>query len=156
VIEGAGQPGRAIEWPLYQGSKQLKAMPMTKASYCELRGWSVPADEDPAEVGYCVEYQDGGKPNLEGFVGYVSWSPADVFEKAYRPCGSHVDRMRIEYGELRERTRKLADFIGSAQFDALASADRVLLERQLSHMERYRDALGERLGATGEGQMANG
>jgi hypothetical protein len=31
-----------------------------------------------------VEYTDGGKANLAGFAGYVSWSPADVFERTYR------------------------------------------------------------------------
>jgi hypothetical protein len=70
-------------WPLYEGTKRLRATPMDKANYCALRGWTVPADEDPREPGYTVEYQDGGKPNVAGFDGYVSWSPADVFERSY-------------------------------------------------------------------------
>ncbi|MFP3675023.1 DUF2829 domain-containing protein, partial [Bacillus sp. SIMBA_031] len=40
---------------------------------------------DPNEPGYLVEYLDGGKPNIEGHQGYVSWSPADVFERSYQP-----------------------------------------------------------------------
>jgi hypothetical protein len=71
-------------WPLYEGTKRLRATPMDRANYCALRGWTVPADEDPREPGYTVEYRDGGKPNVEGFDGYVSWSPADVFERSYR------------------------------------------------------------------------
>lgn len=71
------------EWPLYRGTKVLKAKPMTKGEYNQFRGWPHPADEDADELGYVVEYQDGGKPNVEGFDGYVSWSPADVFERTY-------------------------------------------------------------------------
>jgi hypothetical protein len=44
--------------PLYQGTKQLRAKPMSKVTYCDLRGWGVPPDEDPHEAGYLVEYQD--------------------------------------------------------------------------------------------------
>jgi hypothetical protein len=103
--------GAAADWPLYQGTKQLRANPCGKAAYCEIRGWAVPADEDPEEPGYIVEYADGGKPNVDGYDGYISWSPADVFLQSYRPCGSHVDRMRIELQELGDRLQKLTTFI---------------------------------------------
>jgi hypothetical protein len=69
---------------LYEGTKRMHAKPMTRGDYNRFRGWQQPADEDPADAGYLVEYVDGGKPNVEGFDGYVSWSPADVFERAYR------------------------------------------------------------------------
>src|SRR3954470_20170239 len=127
----AQQPGRAINWPLYQGTKTLKATPMRKAEYCLLRGWAVPADEDPAEQGFTVEYQDGGKPNVAGFAGYVSWSPADVFERAYRPCGSYLDRLMIELVEVYQRIAKLADFIGSSTFDGLDTVKQGLMRSQL-------------------------
>ena len=52
--------------------------------YNDLRGWTVPSDEDGNDAGYLVEYIDGGKSNVFGYNGYVSWSPADVFEKAYQ------------------------------------------------------------------------
>lgn len=68
----------------YIGVKVIDAKPMDRLAYCHLRGWEVPADENPADLGYLVHYTDGGKPNVEGFPGYVSWSPADVFERAYR------------------------------------------------------------------------
>lgn len=68
----------------YYGTKKLFAKPMTLGDYNALRGWTIPADEDPEKAGYLVEYTDGGKPNVSGFIGYVSWSPKDVFEKAYQ------------------------------------------------------------------------
>ncbi len=67
------------------GTKQVKAIAMNRAEYNTLRGWTLPADEDGADAGYLVEYLDGGKPNMAGFEGYVSWSPAEQFENAYRP-----------------------------------------------------------------------
>lgn len=69
---------------LYVGTKLVKAEPMSKYSYCMLRGWLVPAGEDPDEVGYLVEYMDGGKPNVVGYEGYISWSPKPQFDGAYR------------------------------------------------------------------------
>lgn len=66
------------------GTKVVYAKPMTRGAYNTLRGWTLPADENGADAGYLVEYADEQRPNCEGFVGYVSWSPADVFERAYK------------------------------------------------------------------------
>lgn len=33
---------------------------------------------------YLVEYLDGGRANDSRHAGYISWSPKDVFERAYR------------------------------------------------------------------------
>ena len=68
----------------YIGTKIIRAKPMNRLAYNVLRGWTVPDDENPADEGYLVEYVDGGKANVPGFDGYVSWSPKDVFERAYR------------------------------------------------------------------------
>lgn len=67
------------------GTKLLLAQPMTRGDWCAFRGWDVPADENPADHGFMVEYTDGGKANVPGHEGYVSWSPKDVFEAAYQP-----------------------------------------------------------------------
>lgn len=69
----------------YYGTKKIAALPMTRAEYNTLRNWPLPADENGADEGYLVEYLDGGKPNVEGFVGYVSWSPKEQFDNAYQP-----------------------------------------------------------------------
>lgn len=69
----------------YYGTKHIKAKPMSRAAYNEFRGWTLPSDENGDDEGYLVEYQDGGKPNVEGYAGYVSWSPKEQFDKAYQP-----------------------------------------------------------------------
>lgn len=69
---------------LYEGTKRIFAQPMTRGQYNAYRGWDIPTDEDQSEAGYLVEYTDGGKGNDSRHVGYISWSPADVFEKVYK------------------------------------------------------------------------
>ena len=66
--------------------KEVNATPMTRKQYYDFRGWVVPADENPDDTGYLVEYLDGGKANTTKFNGYVSWSPSDVFERGYQEC----------------------------------------------------------------------
>jgi hypothetical protein len=68
----------------YVGTKYLLAQPMTRGEYNEYRGWQIPEGEDPADAGYLVEYEDGGKANDSRHMGYISWSPADVFERTYK------------------------------------------------------------------------
>ena len=68
----------------YIGTKLIKAEDMTRAEYNAFRGWELPADENGADEGYLVEYLDGGKPNTTTHAGYVSWSPKEQFDNAYR------------------------------------------------------------------------
>ncbi len=74
----------------YIGTKMICAVAMTRQAYNDLRGWTLPADENGTDEGFLVEYLDGGKANVEGYAGYVSWSPKEVFERAYRPIVSTV------------------------------------------------------------------
>lgn len=97
----------------YEGKKQINALPMTRGAYNEFRGWTIPADENPDDAGYLVEYIDGGKANTADFDGYVSWSPIEVFDNAYKPCGTALERMLIERDELTEKVNKLTDFLAS-------------------------------------------
>jgi len=69
----------------YYGTKRLAAELMTRAEYNDFRGWKLPSDENGEDDGYLVEYHDGGKPNVVGRAGYVSWSPKEQFEAAYQP-----------------------------------------------------------------------
>lgn len=80
----------------YIGTKIVNAMPMTRASYNALRGWTLPADENGGDDGYLVEYTDGGKPNHEDFAGYVSWSPKEQFDNAYRETSGLTFGLAIE------------------------------------------------------------
>ena len=69
----------------YLGTKLVNMLPMTRQEYNDFRGWTLPEDENGADDGYLVEYIDGGKANHPDYEGYISWSPADVFERSYRP-----------------------------------------------------------------------
>lgn len=72
-----------VHFTNYIGTKCVNGFPMNKETYCKLRGWDIPADEDPLEEGYLVEYPDS-KSNHPQFRGYISWSPKAAFEAAYR------------------------------------------------------------------------
>lgn len=67
----------------YTCHKQVMARPMSRGDYNTLRQWELPADENPSDPGYLVEYLDGGQSNHPNFAGYISWSPKDVFERGY-------------------------------------------------------------------------
>lgn len=73
---------------LYIGTKQVTARPMTRKEYNDYRGWELPSNEDGSDKGYLVEYMDGGKSNHPDHTGYISWSPSDVFDRAYRRADS--------------------------------------------------------------------
>lgn len=73
---------------IFYGTKKIRAKEMNRLEYCRFRGWQVPADENPLDEGYLVEYLNGGPANVVGFENYVSWSPKDVFERAYQASGN--------------------------------------------------------------------
>ena len=68
----------------YIGTKQIAAQAMTRAAYNDYRGWELPANENGEDAGYLVEYLDGGKANDSRHAGYISWSPKEQFDNAYR------------------------------------------------------------------------
>lgn len=72
----------------YIGTKVIKARPMTRGEYNEYRSWQMPANEDPNENGYLVEYTDNkGHANDTRHEGYISYCPADVFDISYIEIG---------------------------------------------------------------------
>lgn len=98
---------------LYEGTKRMHACPMTRGEYNAYRGWENPAGENPDDAGYLVEYVDGGKPNDPRHAGYISWSPADVFERSYKQVPKQ-EPMRYEPGQAPRVTMAdvLAEIIG--------------------------------------------
>lgn len=78
------------------GVKLINAKPMSRQDYNNLRGWTMPEDENPSDDGYLVEYVDGGKANHPDFEGYISWSPEDVFKNAYRPVSGMTFGLAVE------------------------------------------------------------
>lgn len=78
------------------GTKIINAKPMNRREYNEFRGWQLPSDENGDDEGFLVEYTDGGKPNVEGFTGYLSWSPKEQFNNAYRATSGLTFGLAIE------------------------------------------------------------
>lgn len=74
----------------YIGVKLLRAKPMTRGEYNTFRGWKLPDNENGADAGYLVEYIDDFNKNVDGFAGYVSWSPKEVFERSYREVSAET------------------------------------------------------------------
>ena len=68
------------------GVKLIDARPMTRGDYNKYKGWEIPENEDPTDEGCLVIYPDG----------YESWSPKDVFDKAYRPITGLTYGLAIE------------------------------------------------------------
>ena len=131
----------------YIGTKQLLAVAMTLGAYNKYRGWEQPENEDPNAEGYLVEYLDGGKPNDERHKGYISWSPKDVFEKAYQVAETHIDRLCIEKKDLADKFEKCSAFVRSDKFREVVKDDiqafLLVLQREL--MGRYNQVLDYRL-----------
>ena len=77
----------------YIGTKVVNATPMDRQEYNDYRGWELPENENGNDEGYLVEYLDGGKPNHAAHSGYISWSPKEQFDKAYRELNG------LDFGE---------------------------------------------------------
>ena len=136
---------------LYEGTKRLTAQPMTRGEYNAYRGWEVPADENPADAGYLVEYLDGGKSNHPAHAGYISWSPVDVFERAYKlvPVSDlppHQQRVVDEKQDLDLRISRLDAFIErNPIFATVPEDEQARLKRQFDVMHELSSILGERI-----------
>lgn len=129
----------------YTGTKTLMAKPMTRGEYNALREWKSIPGEDQEAPGYLVEYEDRGTPNHEDFKGYISWSPAEVFEKIYWPSASPKDRLEAELRDLKDRTEKLNGFLQTQAFKDLPSLHGALLVDQHYLMLELVEVLNRRL-----------
>lgn len=115
----------------YIGVKLIKASTlMTKVNYCEYRGWTVPEDEDPDELVYLVEYEkdENSKQNHPDHEGYISMSPKDVFEKAYRRTDSLTFGLAIEALKLGKKVAR-AGWNGNGMFVYMVNG--CTLEKQM-------------------------
>lgn len=77
----------------YQSHKQVHADPMTRGEYNKYRGWVIPPDEDPRDLGYLVIYNRGTEDH------YESWSPKHVFDDGYTPISKGEGFCKILYTE---------------------------------------------------------
>ena len=129
------------EMKQYTGTKTIKAMPMTMGEAYErklLKEGVKPSECETCKAGYLVEYEDG----------YQSWCPAETFEKAYKASETALDRLRIEYSELRERFREFDEYTNIG-FDKLIEKVGVnqaaLLGVQHMLMNNYLEVLESRI-----------
>lgn len=123
----------------YIGTKEVSATP----------AWQIDGTIYPKDgvVPRSMNRKDGYKVIYED--GYESWSPKDVFEKAYKPSETVLDRLKIERYELRERIEKLEALLGNEINEGVKKAGGVpqaaLLIIQRSHMVNYLDVLETRI-----------
>lgn len=93
----------------YIGTKIIQACPMTRGAYNQYRGWMIPSNENPEDAGYLVRYPDG----------YESWSPAAVFEEAYRETTGLSFGLAIEAAKKGKKIAR-AGWNGKNQYVELA------------------------------------
>lgn len=126
----------------YIGTKVVKARPMNEIDAESIGYARKNSDHHEYREGYHVQYT-----NPDGST-YDSWSPKDVFEKAYKPSDTVLDRLKIERNELRERVEKLEDFIEQDFAEAakkVGSYQAALLVCQRSFMVNYLEVLETRI-----------
>lgn len=120
----------------YIGLKVVKAEPMTMTEAQKVLGRELKpaiAEED----GFLVEYKDG----------YKSWSPKSVFDEAYKPCETFLDRMKVEFAGEVDKFKKGDTFIRSEKFNELPLVARVLLYAQSKTQKMYCGLLENRIDA---------
>lgn len=116
---------------LHVGLKLINSMPMTRQEYNTFRGWQLPENENGDDKGYLVEYLDGGQANTSQCAGYVSWSPEDVFNKAYKSSGNFSFSAALELVKKGNKVAR-AGWNGKGMWIAL---ERVHLSPQERHFE---------------------
>lgn len=123
----------------YIGTKSVEAVPMELGEYINKSGRNPYKDgaRKDDEQGYLVKYEDG----------YESWSPKDVFEKAYKPADTFLDRLYIEDTELKEKYNKCNTFVDSDKFRETIKEDypSFLLYLQREAMGSYLGTLHNRI-----------
>lgn len=134
---------------MYLGVKLVWAEPMDHFSFLEEQGKPYSTEEN--QHGYKVVYEDG----------YVSWSPKDVFEKAYRKIKLYKDveefilendknfkdyQLRVceEAFELDNKILKLHTFI-EINHDGIEVNELNRMKQQLMAMQYYLTILIERI-----------
>ncbi len=81
----------------YIGVKIIEAKPMNLGDYNNYKGWNIPENEDPKRDGYLVKYSDN----------YISWSPREAFEDAYRKTNELTFGLAIEALRMGKKVARL-------------------------------------------------
>lgn len=110
VINGNNDEKWSLE--MFMGTKTIHAGQISKKEYCDFKGWQVPENEDPNEIGYLVAYSDD----------YVSWSPAVPFQEAYRTNGKLTFGHAIEAAKQGHKVSR-SGWNGSGMFAYIVPAN---------------------------------
>lgn len=128
----------------YIGTKIVKAEPMTRGDYNNYRGWQIPADEDPMDEGYLMEYENG----------HEQWLPKEMFEADYIEYDKnklqatavgmistdYKERFKAEYAQLVIRYEGLKGMLkkwddGTLEFEP--TCPRSIYNMQIKAMSEY-------------------
>ena len=109
----------------YIGTKMIQAKPMNRLEYNKYRGWEIPTDENPEDEGYLVKYEDG----------YESWSPKEVFEKAYRESYGLTFGVALELLKKGEKVARIG-WNGKGMFLVLTEGSEVATENMRNEVTR--------------------
>lgn len=121
----------------YLGTKLVTAKSMTRPEAEFVLGRVIkPAKQNYSDEGYLVQYEDG----------YRSWSPKDVFEKAYKTADNFIDRMIIERDELQKRLVGLTSSLMTEGFhEKVGDKQYYWMQGQRNAMEIYVEVLNKRI-----------
>lgn len=121
----------------YLGTKLVTAKPMTREDAEAVLGKFIkPAKQEYSGEGYLVRYKDG----------YQSWSPKEVFDKAYKPADNFLDRLIIERDEVQQRLSSLTSALMQEDFqEKVGSKQYYWMQEQRNAMEIYVEVLNKRI-----------
>lgn len=121
----------------YLGTKLVTAKPMTRVEAKAVLGKFInPAKQEYSGEGYLVRYEDG----------YQSWSPKEVFDKAYKPADNFLDRLIIERDEVQQRLSSLTSALMQEDFqEKVGSKQYYWMQEQRNAMEIYVEVLNKRI-----------
>ena len=121
----------------YLGTKLVTAKPMTRAGAEVILGKFIkPAKQEYSGEGYLVRYEDG----------YQSWSPKEVFDKAYKPADNFLDRLIIERDEVQQRLSSLTSALMQEDFqEKVGSKQYYWMQEQRNAMVIYVEVLNKRI-----------
>lgn len=121
----------------YLGTKLVTAKPMTREDAEAVLGKFIkPAKQEYSGEGYLVRYEDG----------YQSWSPKEVFDKAYKPADNFIDRLIIERDEVQQRLSSLTSALMQEDFqEKVGSKQYYWMQEQRNAMEIYVEVLNKRI-----------
>lgn len=135
----------------YIRTEAVKAEPMTEYQAIS-KGYSI------GRFGCDREWEEGYHAEELTLYGetYDHWVPKDVFEKAYKPSDTVLDRLKIERDELKERIEKIEALLGNGIYEVVKKEggipQAVLLILQDSYMTTYLKVLETRIDLMEEGK----